>query len=212
MGRYTGSICKLSRKIGIDLSLNKRNGRDISNKCKLKVFPGQHGNKRKRLVGNYSIQLHAKQTIKYYYGLLERQFKRYYSLVSRKKGIKGNLLLELLESRLDNVVYRMGFASTRREARQLVTHKSIILSNSNFERIVNIPSYIVKPGDIIKIKNKSRSQVRIIEAIKNAGSVGFASWIDVDIKNFTGVFIRVPNRKELPSEFNEQLVIELYSK
>lgn len=212
MGRYIGFICKLSRKVGSDLNLNKRNGRDISTKCKLKVFPGQHGNKRKRLVGNYSLQLSSKQMIKYYYGILENQFRRYFDLVSRKKGIKGTLLLQLLESRLDNVVYRMGFACTRREARQLVTHKSIIVFNNNIERIVNIPSYIVKSGDVIKIREKNKGQARIIDSIKNTESLGFVSWIDVDIKNMTGVFIRVPERKELSTEFNEQLVIESYSK
>lgn len=212
MGRHIGFICKLSRKVGSDLNLNRRNGRDISSKCKLKVFPGQHGNKRKRLVGNYALQLSAKQTIKYFYGVMEKQFKRYYEIVSRKKGIKGNLLLQLLESRLDNVVYRMGFASTRREARQLVTHKSIIVFRNNIERVVNIPSYIVKSGDVIKIREKNKKQVRIIDSIKNTESLGFVAWIDVDVKNMTGVFIRVPDRKELSTEFNEQLVIESYSK
>ncbi len=212
MARFIGSICKLSRKLGMDLNLNKRNGRDISTKCKLKVFPGQHGNKRKRLIGNYSIQLNAKQTLKYFYGVLEKQFKRYYNFVSRKKGLKGELLLQLLESRLDNVVYRMGFASTRREARQLISHKSIVLYNNNIEKIVNISSYIVKSGDVLRIRDKCKKQGRILDSIKNAENIGFSSWIDVDVKNMTGIFIRVPERKELPSEFNEQLVIELYSK
>ena len=212
MARFIGSICKLSRKLGMDLNLNKRNGRDISTKCKLKVFPGQHGNKRKRLIGNYSIQLNAKQTLKYFYGVLEKQFKRYYNFVSIKKGLKGELLLQLLESRLDNVVYRMGFASTRREARQLISHKSIVLYNNNIEKIVNISSYIVKSGDVLRIRDKCKKQGRILDSIKNAENIGFSSWIDVDVKNMTGIFIRVPERKELPSEFNEQLVIELYSK
>ena len=122
------------------------------------------------------------------------------------------MLLQLLESRLDNVVYRMGFASTRREARQLISHKSIVLYNNNIEKIVNISSYIVKSGDVLRIRDKCKKQGRILDSIKNAENIGFSSWIDVDVKNMTGIFIRVPERKELPSEFNEQLVIELYSK
>jgi len=212
MARYIGSVCKVSRRVGTDLFLKSFGTRDISDKCKLKFFPGQHGNKRKKIASNYSIQLTAKQMIKYMYGILEKQFRHLYKKVSNKKGDSGKLLLQLLESRLDNLVYRMGFASTRAEARQLVTHKSIVLSSSNKEHIVSIPSYIVKPGDIIKIKDKSKTQVRIQCALKLAEKNGFAEWVDVNTKEMTGTFVRYPQRKELPNEINEQLVIELYSK
>lgn len=212
MARYLKSVCKMSRRIGSDLNLKGIGGRDISTKCKLKVFPGQHGNKRKKVSGNYSLQLAAKQMIKYTYGLLEKQFRHFYKRVSSRKGSTGEFLLKLLESRLDNVVYRMGFALTRAEARQLVSHKSIVVISNNVERIVSIPSYIVKTGDVIKIKGKDKDQVRIQYALKCAEKVGFVDWIDVDIKNMSAVFLRVPERKELSSELNEQMVVEFYSR
>lgn len=212
MARYLKSVCKMSRRIGSDLNLKGIGGRDISTKCKLKVFPGQHGNKRKKVSGNYSLQLAAKQMIKYTYGLLERQFRHFYKRVSSGKGSTGEFLLKLLESRLDNVVYRMGFALTRAEARQLVSHKTIVVVSNNIERIVSIPSYIVKKGDIIKIKSKDKDQVRIQYALKCAEKVGFVDWVDVDIKNMSGVFLRVPERKELSNELNEQMVVEFYSR
>lgn len=212
MARYLKSVCKMSRRIGSDLNLKGIGGRDISTKCKLKVFPGQHGNKRKKVSGNYSLQLAAKQMIKYTYGLLEKQFRHFYKRVSSRKGSTGEFLLKLLESRLDNVVYRMGFALTRAEARQLVSHKSIVVISNNIERIVSIPSYIVKQSDVIKIKTKNKDQVRIQYALKCAEKVGFVDWIDVDIKNMSAVFLRVPERKELSNELNEQMVVELYSR
>ncbi|HFL8824230.1 MAG TPA: 30S ribosomal protein S4 [Candidatus Azoamicus sp. OHIO1] len=212
MARFFKSDCKMSRRVGMDLGLKSNRGRDISSKCKLKVYPGQHGSKRKRIGSNYSAQLNAKQTIKYTYGLLEKQFRHFHYRVSREKGSTGELLLKLLESRLDNVVYRMGYASTRAEARQLVTHKAIIVACSLGERVVSIPSYKVSPGDIIKIRHGSKVQIRIIESLKFSEKVGFVDWVNVDIKNMSGIFIRVPDRKELSADINEQLVVELYTK
>lgn len=200
----------MSRRIGADLGLKSIGKRDISTKCKLKTPPGEHGGKRKRMLSNYAMQLSAKQMIKYTYGMLERQFKRFCKNASKKHGPTGENLLILLESRLDNVVYRMGFASTRAEARQLVSHRSIYVKNS--DKIVSISSYIVQPGDLIGVKDKSKNQIRIKEALIQSKQIGFSKWLDIDIKNMTGVFLRTPVRKELPAEINEQLVIELYSK
>ena len=212
MARYLKSVCKMSRRVGSDLNLKGIGGREISSKCKLKVFPGQHGNKRKKVSGSYSLQLKAKQTIKYTYGILEKQFRHFYKKVSNKRGASGEFLLKLLESRLDNVVYRMGFALTRAEARQLVSHKSILVLRGTSERFVSIASYIVKSGDIIKIKDKSKNQIRIQYSLKCAEKIGFVEWVDVDVKNMSGVFLREPERKELPSDMNEQLVVEFYSR
>lgn len=212
MARYLKSVCKMSRRIGLDLGLKGIGGRDISSKCKLKVFPGQHGNKRKKVSGNYSLQLTAKQMLKYTYGILEKQFRHFYKRVSSKKGASGEFLLKLLESRLDNVVYRMGFSLTRAEARQLVSHKSIIVMRNGCERVVSIASYIVKKDDIIKIKDSCKGQVRIQYSLKCAEKVGFVDWIDVDVKSMSGIFLREPERKELSNDINEQLVVELYSR
>ena len=212
MARYLKSVCKMSRRIGSDLGLKGIGGRDISSKCKLKIFPGQHGNKRKKVSGNYSLQLTSKQMIKFTYGVLEKQLRHFYSKVSNKKGSSGELLLKLLESRLDNIVYRMGFALTRAEARQLVTHKSIIVVRNGIENIVSIPSYIIRKNDIIKIRNKCKNQVRIQYSLKCAEKIGFVEWVDVDIKNMFGTFLRIPERKELSNEINEQLVVEFYSR
>lgn len=212
MARYLKSGCKMSRRIGIDLGLKSIGGRDINSKCNLKVFPGQHGNKRKKTSGSHSLQLGAKQTIKYMYGVLEKQFRQSYFKVSRKKGASGELLLKLLESRLDNVVYRSGFSVTRAEARQLVSHKSISVVRNGIEKLIVFPSFMVKVGDIIKISDKSKNQVRIHYALKCAEKIGFVKWIDVDVKNMTSVFLRTPERKELSSDLNEQLVVEFYSK
>lgn len=213
MARYIGKICKRSRRIGIDLGLKSRIGVDISNKCKLNVFPGQHGVK-KRKISNYSLQLTAKQMLKYMYGILEKQFKNYYKKAVKSKMITGNILLELLETRLDNVVYRMGFASTRAEARQLVRHKSIVVKSfkNQKEIIVTIPSYSVSSGDIIKIKDSSKNQSRIKFSLNYMKSIGFVDWVDVDVDNFLGVFKRSPDRDNLSSDINEQMVVELYSK
>lgn len=212
MARYLKSSCKMSRRINLDLSLKSIAGRDISSKCKLKVFPGQHGSKRKKTGGNYTMQLRAKQMLKFTYGVLEKQFKHFYKKISSKKGSSGEFLLKLLESRLDNVVYRMGFALTRAEARQLVSHKSIIVSRNGIDKIISIASFVVESGDIIKITNESKKQSRIQYALKCAEKIGFCEWINVDIKNMTGVFLRLPERKELSSDINEQLVVEFYSK
>lgn len=212
MARYLKSTCKMSRRVGLDLNLKGIAGRNITSKCKLKVFPGQHGSKRKKIGGNYSSQLLAKQTIKYTYGILEKQFFNTYKKTLKIKGSRGEALLKLLESRLDNIVYRMGFAVTRAEARQLVTHKTIIVNRKNNERIISLPSFIIQPNDIIKIKKTSTKQIRIRHALMCAEKLGFAAWINVDIINMVGVVTRLPERTELPSEFNEQLVVEFYSK
>ncbi|HIH2762554.1 MAG TPA: 30S ribosomal protein S4 [Candidatus Azoamicus sp. MARI] len=212
MARFLKPSCKRSRRIGSDLNLKGLGGRDISTKCNLKTFPGQHGSKRKKVSGNYSLQLAAKQMIKYTYGILEKQFRHFYKRISRKKGTKGELFLNLIEKRLDNVVYRMGFALTRAESRQLISHKTIIVLRNGKETNVNIPSFIVKKDDIIKIKESCKSQLRIQYALKCAEKNGFVKWIDTDIKNMSGKFIREPERKELPTEFKEQLVCEFYSR
>ena len=212
MARYLNPSCKMSRRVGIDLNLKALGGRNINTKCKLKVLPGQHGNKKRKIGSNYSLQLKAKQIIKYTYGVLEKQFLKTYKKTLRIRGTRGDLLLKLLEKRLDNVIYRMGFAVTRAEARQLVTHKSIILIRKNIAKIISIPSFIVLPGDIIKIKHTDKAQLRIQHALMCAEKVGFSIWIETDIKNMSGKFIRDPERDELSDKFNEQMVIEFYSK
>jgi small subunit ribosomal protein S4 len=212
MGRYIKSSCKKSRRIGLDLNLKSISGRDITTKCKLKVLPGQHGSKKKKTSSNHALQLSAKQMIKYTYGVLEKQFKHFYKRVSKKKGASGEFLLKMLESRLDNVVYRMGFAVTRSEARQLVAHKSIIVIRDNFEKIITCPSFLVKAGDKIKIKDKSKKQIRINYALKCAEKIGFVKWVETDIKCMSSSFIRLPERNELSNDFKEQLVVEFYSK
>lgn len=213
MARYIGKICKRSRRIGTDLGLKSRSGKDISNKCKLNVFPGQHGMKKKKQ-SNFSLQLTSKQMLKYMYGVLEKQFKNYYKKASKSKMITGNVLLELLEKRLDNVVYRMGFASTRAEARQLVRHKSIIVRSFKTQKdmIVTIPSYSLDVGDTVIINDSSKNQLRIKSSLNYMKNVGFVDWVDVDINNLCGIFKKIPDRDNLPSEINEQMVVELYSK
>lgn len=212
MARYLKSACKMSRRVGLDLSLKGLSGRDISSKCNLKVFPGQHGNKRKKTSGSHALQLSAKQTIKYMYGVLEKQFRHFFNRISRKKEASGELLLKLLESRLDNVVYRSGFAVTRAEARQLITHKSISVIRKGVEKVIIFPSFIIKIGDTIKIREKSKSQLRISYALKCVEKIGFVPWLDVDSKSMSSVFLRLPERKELSNDLNEQLVVEYYSK
>lgn len=212
MGRYLKSACKMSRRIGLDLGLKSIGGRELSSKCNLKVFPGQHGNKRKKTSGSHALQLTAKQTIKYTYGMLEKQFRHFFLRVASKKGASGEFLLKMLESRLDNVVYRCGFAVTRAEARQLVSHKSIIVVRNGVENIIVFPSYIVRIGDVIKVVDKCKNQVRIQYALKCAEKTSFVEWIDVDVKSMSAVFLRTPERKELSNDLNEQLVVEFYSK
>jgi small subunit ribosomal protein S4 len=206
MARYLGSTCKLARREGTDLFL-KSGVRALDGKCKLSVQPGQHGQKRGRL-SDYGVQLRMKQMIRRVYGVLERQFRRYYKEAARQKGATGETLLKLLERRLDNVVYRMGFASTRAEARQLVSHRAVMVN----AKIVNIASYQVNPGDVIEIKEKSKAQGRIQAALEFAKQRSQPQWIEVDLQKLQGVFKAVPDRSDLPSEFNENLVVELYSK
>ncbi|MEW6037481.1 MAG: 30S ribosomal protein S4 [Pseudomonadota bacterium] len=206
MARYLGPKCKLSRREGTDLFLKSR-GKSLESKCKLDQPPGQHGQKRPRL-SDYAAQLREKQKLRRIYGVMERQFRNYYAEASRLKGSTGENLLSLLESRLDNVVYRMGFASTRAEARQLVSHKAINLNGS----VLNIPSYQVRSGDIVEIREKAKSQGRVKDALQVTEQYGFPSWVDVDVKAMKGTFKSAPERSELGSDINEQLVVELYSK
>lgn len=206
MARYLGPKCKLSRREGVDLFLKSRS-RALDSKCKLDKIPGQHGDKRQRL-SDYAAQLREKQKIRRLYGVLEKQFHSYYVEANRVKGSTGENLLKLLECRLDNVVYRMGFGATRAEARQLVSHKAILVNG----KTVNIPSYVVKSGDVVSIREKSRNQLRIQNALSMAEDFGFPTWIEVDSKKMEGTFKSVPERMDLPNDINEQLVVELYSK
>ncbi|MCK4492822.1 MAG: 30S ribosomal protein S4 [Methylococcales bacterium] len=206
MARYLGPTCKLSRREGTDLFLKSR-GKSLEGKCKLEQRPGQHGTARVRS-SDYALQLRAKQRIRRIYGVLEKQFRNYYKMAALQKGATGENLLNLLESRLDNVVYRMGFASTRAEARQLVSHKSIVVN----EQLTNIPSFQVKVGDEIKIREKSKKQQRIVDALVVTEQYGFPVWVDVNSKDMSGTFKSLPERTDLGSDMNEQLVVELYSK
>ena len=206
MARYIGPKCKLSRREGTDLFL-KSARRSLDTKCKLDSRPGQHGAKSTR-ISEYGTQLREKQKIRRMYGVLERQFRNYFDKAIAKRGATGEVLLQMLESRLDNVVYRMGFASTRAEARQLVSHKSIEVNG----KPVNIPSYLLRATDIVTVREKSRAQLRIKASLDLAEQNGFPSWVEVDPKNFKGTFKQLPERAEFASDVNEQLVVELYSK
>lgn len=207
MARYTGPRCKLMRREGLDLSLvSSRKSADV--KCKLASAPGQHGAVRNTKMSDYGIQLREKQKIRRIYGILERQFRKYFANASGKKGSTGENLLKLLESRLDNVVYRMGFGSTRAEARQLVSHKAILVNG----KAVNIPSFQVRAGDMVSIREIAKKQVRIQESLSLSEQVGFPTWLDVNAKSMEGVFKAAPDRSELSSDINEQLVVEFYSK
>lgn len=206
MARYLGPKCKLSRREGSDLLL-KSGVRDHKTKCKSEKQPGQHSDKRPRLSG-YGEQLRQKQKMKRIYGVLEKQFRNYYKLAASKKGATGENLMALLECRLDNVVYRMGFASTRAEARQLVAHKAILVN----ERVVNIASYLVSPGDIIAIRQKAKAQGRIQAAIALSEQRTSCDWITVDAVSFKGTFTSMPTLDDLSADFNVNLVVELYSK
>ncbi|MFA5983901.1 MAG: 30S ribosomal protein S4 [Methylococcaceae bacterium] len=206
MARYIGPTCKLSRREGTDLFLKSR-GKSLESKCKLEQRPGQHGTKRTRN-SDYALQLRAKQRLRRIYGILEKQFRNYYKSADSKKGATGENLLNLLECRLDNVVYRMGFSCTRAEARQLVGHKSVMVNNA----LINIPSYQVKPGDVLTIRDKAKKQQRIVDALTVSEQYGFPSWVEVNAKMMTGTFKAVPDRVDLGSDINEQLVVELYSK
>ncbi|PWQ94150.1 30S ribosomal protein S4 [Leucothrix arctica] len=206
MARYIGAKCKLMRREGTDLFLKGR-GRSLENKCKLDKIPGVHAERRTRL-SEYGSQLREKQKVKRTYGVLEKQFRNYFKKAARLKGSTGENLLQLLECRLDNVVYRMGYASTRAEARQMVSHKSIVVNGT----LVNIPSYQVKAGDAVSIREKAKKQIRIQDAMSVADQLGFVGWVEVDTKKLDGVFKSVPERDELSSEINESLIVELYSK
>ena len=208
MAKYIGPKCKLMRREGADLSL-KSSRRAVDTKCKIDNPPGMHGaGTRKPRQSDYGLQLREKQKLRRIYGILERQFRNYYKEASRLKGSTGENLLQLLETRLDNVVYRMGFGSTRAEARQLVNHKSIMVNG----KIVNIPSYVVTAADVVSVREKSRKQARIAESLALAEQIGFPDWVDVNQTKFEGIFKAMPERGELPPDINEQLVVELYSK
>ena len=206
MARYTGPKLKLSRREGTDLLL-KSGVRPIDSKCRIDSPPGQHGARRGRL-SDYAVQLREKQKVRRFYGVLEKQFRNYYKRAERQKGATGENLLRLLESRLDNVVYRMGFGATRAEARQLVSHKSILVNG----RKVNIPSYQVKADDVVAVTEKSRAQLRIQQALQLASQRAPVEWVEVDANKMEGIFKRSPDRGELPPEINENLIVELYSK
>lgn len=206
MARYLGPKLKLSRREGTDLFL-KSGVRPIDSKCKIDNAPGQHGIRRGRL-SDYAVQLREKQKVRRIYGVLEKQFRNYYKTADRKKGATGENLLKLLESRLDNVVYRMGYGSTRAESRQLVSHKSITVNGG----IVNIASYQVKAGDIVAVGEKSRGQLRIQAALQLSAQRGQVDWVEVSADKMEGTFKRLPDREELPAEINENLIVELYSK
>jgi len=206
MARYIGPKCKLSRREGTDLFL-KSGVRALESKCKVENAPGQHGARRGRL-SDYGVQLREKQKVRRMYGVLERQFRNYYKEAARLKGATGENLLQLLESRLDNVVFRMGFAATRAEARQLVSHKSVLVNGA----VVNIPSYQVKAGDVVALREKARKQLRVQSAMALAAQRGEPEWIEVNVDKLEGVFKAVPERQELSTEINENLIVELYSK
>ncbi|MCK5726197.1 MAG: 30S ribosomal protein S4 [Thiotrichaceae bacterium] len=206
MARYTGPTCKLMRREGTDLYLKGR-GTSLENKCKMDKIPGVHGERRSRPT-DYALQLREKQKVKRMYGILEKQFRNYFKRAARQKGSTGENLLTLIECRLDNVVYRMGFGATRAECRQLTSHKSVLVNGQS----VNIPSYQVQAGDVISIREKSKKQVRIVDAMAIMVQMGFPEWVEVDDKKLEGVFKSAPERSELPAEINESLIVELYSK
>ncbi|MEW6099963.1 MAG: 30S ribosomal protein S4 [Pseudomonadota bacterium] len=207
MARYLGPKAKLSRREGTDLYL-KSARRPIGDKAKFESKPGQHGRTSGSRTSDFGQQLREKQKVKRMYGVLERQFRRYFAEAERRKGNTGSNLLAILESRLDNVVYRMGFASTRAEARQLVSHKAITVNGE----VVNIPSYLVKAGDVIAVREKAKKQLRIQDAFKLAEQVGLPAWVQVDGSKLEGVFKKVPDRDEFGAEINESLIVELYSR
>ncbi|MES9902942.1 MAG: 30S ribosomal protein S4 [Sedimenticola sp.] len=206
MARFIGPKCKLSRREGTDLFLKSR-ARSIESKCNMEKQPGQ-GDDRRRRLSDYGLQLREKQKMRRIYGVMEKQFRNYYKAAALGKGATGENLLRLLEQRLDNVVYRMGFGATRSESRQLVSHKAIEVNG----KVVNVPSYKIQPEDVITIREKAKKQVRIQSSLTIAAEYGFVEWISVDSKAMSGTFKRDPDRTELPAEINEQLVVELYSK
>jgi small subunit ribosomal protein S4 len=206
MARYIGPTCKLSRREGTDLFL-KSGARALDSKCKIETAPGQHGQRRGRL-SDYGVQLREKQKVRRIYGILEKQFRGYYKEAARRKGASGENLLKLLECRLDNVVYRMGFGSTRSESRQLVSHKAISVNG----KTVNVASYQVAAGDVIAVREKAKKQLRVQNALNLAGQRSNVEWVDVNSEKKEGVFKRIPDRIDLPADINENLIVELYSK
>lgn len=207
MARYLGPKAKLSRREGTDLFL-KSARRSIGDKAKFDSKPGQHGRTSGSRTSDFGMQLREKQKVKRMYGVLERQFRRYFEEAERRKGNTGSNLLALLESRLDNVVYRMGFGSTRAEARQLVSHKALTVNGE----VVNIPSYMVKPGDVIALREKSKTQLRVVDSLKLAQTVGQCDWVQVDATKMEGTFKKVPDRDQFGAEIKEALIVELYSR
>ncbi len=207
MARLLGPKAKLSRREGTDLYL-KSARRAISDKSKFETKPGQHGRTSGSRTSDFGTQLREKQKVKRMYGILERQFRRYFAEAERRKGSTGANLLSLLESRLDNVVYRMGFGSTRAEARQLVGHKALTVNG----HVVNIPSYLVKPGDVIALREKSKNQLRVQDALKLAQGIGLPDWVSVDATKMEGTFKKVPDRDQYGAEIKEALIVELYSR
>ena len=206
MARYLGPTCKLSRREGTDLFL-KSGVRPLESKCRAESAPGQHGQRRGRL-SDYGVQLREKQKVRRIYGILEKQFRNYYKSAARTKGNTGENLLTLLETRLDNVVYRMGFGSTRAESRQLVAHNSILVNGAK----VNIASFSVSAGDVISLRERAKIQLRVKSALQLAAQRSESSWVNVNSEKMEGTFIRNPDREDLPSEINENLIVELYSK
>jgi small subunit ribosomal protein S4 len=206
MAKYRGPRCRLSRREGTDLFLKSR-GNPLESKCKIDQKPGQHGARRGR-ESEYATQLRAKQRIRRIYGVLEKQFRNYYKAADRMRGATGTNLLSLLEQRLDNVVYRMGFGSTRAEARQLVSHKAITVNGV----VTNIASYRVQAGDTVEVREKAKKQQRITNAMSVAEQLGLPEWVEVNVSGLTGTFKRIPERDELASDMDENLVVELYSK
>ena len=206
MARYIGPKLKLSRREGTDLFL-KSGVRAIDSKCKIDTVPGQHGARKARL-SDYGVQLREKQKVRRIYGVLEKQFRNYYRDAARQKGNTGENLLQLLEGRLDNVVYRMGFGATRAESRQLVSHKGIMVNG----RVVNVPSFQVSPEDVICVREKAKKQARIKASLEVAGQREKPTWVEVDAAKMEGAFKRLPERSDLSADINEQLIVELYSK
>ncbi|GAB5413293.1 MAG: 30S ribosomal protein S4 [Congregibacter sp.] len=206
MARYIGPKCKLARREGTDLFL-KSGVRSLESKCKPESVPGQHGARRGRL-SDYGVQLREKQKVRRIYGVLEKQFRNYYKQAARTKGATGENLLQLLEGRLDNVVYRSGFGSTRSEARQLVAHKAILVNG----KVVNIASYQVKAGDVVALREKAKKQLRVQSAMALAAQRGEPEWIDVNLEKLEAVYKAAPERQDLSSDINENLIVELYSK
>ncbi len=207
MARYLGPKAKLARREGTDLYL-KSARRAISDKAKFETKPGQHGRTSGSRTSDFGIQLREKQKVKRMYGVLERQFRRYFAEAERRRGNTGANLLSLLESRLDNVVYRMGFGSTRAEARQLVSHQAVLVNG----KTVDIASYGVKAGDVIALREKAKKQLRVVDALKLAQSIGMPDWVQVDATKFEGVFKKLPDRDQFGADINESLIVELYSR